>query len=407
MSLKKDYLIKIVTDFIKQLFNSEDESIYFMTIIGAIVNNNEDIMLDKDIIHMWYGPRLTSTLDMIQQLIYNVMRSYSSFWNRVKKRMYKYPLQQIWYLHFPKRNCERVTKVLKSSPEMFLCVCSYYFRTNTLSRWEKNPMICRTQSMTCNEDIFTKYLSTNLISYTRGYLQLSEIEVDFKEYLDDNKLPPNMLTVRELREYIEKHFKKVANKKSWLYCGSLHVDSDYDIFERFATEILIPVKPNENNDENNDETSETSDISEIMDNCNVTLSKKTQLLTTQQLYMNYKMWHRNTIKTLNQQHTACSINLFDSFLKLSYTSYENKWSIQLKSIQNYLRYYLSYFESCYTGKNRTGNTFKEWCTDTYGIIFDTPLFSTSVLSILEKNDIKIIQDKIVKYFSHNSNTFVV
>ena len=71
-------------------------------------------------------------------------------------------------------------------------------------------------------------------------------------------------------------------------------------------------------------------------------------------------------KTKDKLSLIGEINLFDSFLKLSYTSYENKWSIQLKSIQNYLRYYLSYFESCYTGKNRTGNTFKEWCTDTSG-----------------------------------------
>ena len=402
-----------ITNFIKQLFNSEDETIYFMTIIGGIVNNREDIIIDKDIIHMWYGPRLTSTLDMIQQLIYNSMCSYSSFWNRVKKRMHKYPLQQIWYLHFPKRNTERVTKVLKSSPELFICVCSYYFRTNTLSRWEKNPTICRTLSMLCNEDIFTKYLSTNLISKTRGYLQLSEIEEDFKEYLNDNKLPPNMLTVRELREYIEKQFKKVQNKKGWLYCGSLHVDSDYDIFERFTIEMLESVKLDEEiinkieyEDDEEDDDLNNSDITENDEHYENEFIKKSHLITTQQLYMNYKMWHRNTIKLLNPNNEMCSINLFDTFLKLTYQSHENKWSIHLKSIQNYLKHYLSYYISGDKNNSTSGEEFKKWGEETYGIIFDKRFFNNNILNILKKNDIKVIYDNIIKYTSQNK-TFIV
>ena len=382
--------INRITNFIKQLFNSEDETIFFMTIIGAIVNNREDIIIDKDIIHMWYGPRLTSTLDLIQQLIYNSMCSYSSFWNRVKKRMHKYPLQQIWYLHFPKRNTERLTKVLKSSPELFICVCSYYFRNNSLSKWEKNPLICRTLTMMSNEDIFTKYLSSNLISNTRGYLQLSEIEEDFKEYLNDNKLPPNMLTVRELREYIEKKFKKVQNKKGWLYCGSLHVDSDYDIFERFTIEMLEPVKLEEDEviqDDFEDEDDElnNSDITENDDVSDNESLKKKSFINTQQIFMNYKMWHRNTIKTLHPNNETCSLNLFDAFLKLTYQSYENKWRVQLKSIQKYLKHYLSYYKLCTNDNNNsTGKDFKKWSEETYGVIFDNRFFSTHILNVLQK-----------------------
>ena len=267
--------------------------------------------------------------------------------------------------------------------------------------------------MLCNEDIFTKYLSTNLISKTRGYLQLSEIEEDFKEYLNDNKLPPNMLTVRELREYIEKQFKKVQNKKGWLYCGSLHVDSDYDIFERFTIEMLESVKLDEEiinkieyEDDEEDDDLNNIDITENDEHYENEFIKKSHLITTQQLYMNYKMWHRNTIKLLNPNNEMCSINLFDTFLKLTYQSHENKWSIHLKSIQNYLKHYLSYYISGDKNNSTSGEEFKKWGEETYGIIFDKRFFKNNILNILKKNDIKVIYDNIIKYTSQNK-TFIV
>ncbi|HIB76443.1 MAG TPA: hypothetical protein EYO58_02245 [Flavobacteriales bacterium] len=279
---------------VKRNFHCEEEAIFLMQIIGAIVLRKEDTINIKEetLVHLWFGPRMEEVVFTIQQMIYNATHYFSSFWNKIKHRNhYSYQLPNICYLCFPSITHKTPFRVIKQSPVLFLTTCCHLYSTRDFLIHQSS--IRRTQNTTDTSQLFQQYVSDNLIvskqEHTlQRFLLLREIMLDFKAYIFENHLPADLLTKQQLLQHIQscipyetygtRSVKKLF-QATFTVCSGNTVQ---EIFDQFCDE-MIDTHPSQD--------------------------KKAYVLTTRQLHNNYRIWCKHYAQS--QVSTEYEINIYD------------------------------------------------------------------------------------------------
>ena len=241
-------------------FGSLHEARYFMTVVGGVVTRQEDALLADDRIHLWHGPRVQEVLECVQQQLYRVHRLYSSFWNKVKRRVHHaYALANVWSLHFPAATSTTPLRSVRQSPELFFAVAAYCFRTFPMATcWATHPTLRPPHVRGQAADVVAAYLQTNVTVYAASegatsadatppapnYLLLRELAADYREWLAAHRpvLPADLLSKQDFVSCIEAAVPQEATRGSkTLYRGSLQVGAAptvHDLFRQFCQDTL-------------------------------------------------------------------------------------------------------------------------------------------------------------------------
>lgn len=405
---------RVIAD-VQHNFTSLHEAQYFMTIVGGIVTRQEDVLLENHRIHLWHGPRVQEVIECIQQQLHRVHRIYSSFWNKVKRRMHHgYSLANVWPLHFPPTIGSNSLRSIQQTPELFFAVAAYCFRSFPMQTyWDSHPSLRPTHIRNNAHDLITAYLKSNVTIYASNdvtsasnhvpnYLLLREIAANYHEWLADHRpvLPIDILTKQDFMQQIDTHVPQESTRGSkTLYCGSLQVGAAptvHDLFRRFCQETLRVCS-------SHDVTQQTPTVSSTAANGTLTVFHENQQtiapkLSTRQLHNNYIVWCRHYAKTLVQDVDSatmsetpvltdthakpwyCSYKLFEAFVERTYMDQSpsqepNKrvpttprWSIQVVPHKDTWKYYLQQFEQCgTTGGDDAQSDLGRWVEAEYGI----------------------------------------
>lgn len=411
---------RVIAD-VQHNFTSLHEAQYFMTIVGGIVTRQEDVLLENRRIHLWHGPRVQEVIECVQQQLHRVHRIYSSFWNKVKRRMHHgYSLANVWALHFPPTIGSYSLRSIQQTPELFFAVAAYCYRSFPMNTcWETHPSLRPTYIRNNAHDLITAYLQSNVTIYTSNhvssesnsvishvpnYLLLREIASNYYEWLSDHRpvLPLDILTKQDFMQHIDTHIPQESTLGSkTLYCGSLQVGAAptvHDLFRRFCQETLRVCSAF-------DATQQPPTVSSTEKNGTLTVFHENHCdsiapkLSTRQLHNNYIVWCRHYATTLTQDDDGatiaempvltdthakpwyCSYKLFEAFVERTYTDHSpsqglNKrvpttprWNVQVVPHKDTWKYYLHQFEQCgtTTGGDDAQSDLGKWVEAEYGI----------------------------------------
>ena len=348
---------------VKRNFHCEEEAIFLMQIIGAIVLHKEDTLLtnaeDIGLVHLWFGPRMEEVVFTIQQLIYNATHYFSSFWNKIKHRNhYSYLLPNICYLCFPSITHKTPFRVIKQSPILFLTTCCHLFSTQELLIHKSS--IRRTLHTNDTSQLFQHYINDNLIvskqqNTSKRFLLLREIVLDFKTSIFENHLPEDLLTKQQLFHHIQtlipyetygtRSVKKLFHATFTICSGN----TVQEIFDQFCGEMVdIPTPPD--------------------------VKKKACALTTRQLHNNYRIWCKHYAQQQvtsdcepiiyddhHHQHWYCSYNLFVALFQRKY-NIKKKFKVHIQPPSDIWKMYLQTFASQDDILNM-----QQWAKEEFGI----------------------------------------
>lgn len=313
-----------ITRAVKSFFDSDDEARFFMSVIGAIANREEERRLatsghvaDHDKppsdafsplhVHLWHGSDVQQSINTFQTLVHNHTGYASPFWSRLRwaeegrsgqrradarksrrreltnAQLFRYDFRRMWWLHFsPRRPVDRARsqKVLANNPESFLATCSLIFRDTPPHTWETHSIVRRTRNIANSAHFFARYVAQNCVG-DDSFLLLEEIVKDVREYLLEHHFPMGVLSKSGLRRCINAQFQRVQVGSRCFFRGALNAPSHYDTFERFATRELV-------------ECSEEGGMD------------------TEELFAAYSKWC-----TLEHE-TGCTMALLETFLRIKY-----------------------------------------------------------------------------------------
>jgi hypothetical protein len=190
--------VERMTQEARKHFGSYDDTVYFMSVVGAIalrreselfcLTNNkperkasthtpvappgahgggdgssEEVVVDTNdrVIHLWHGPCVEEMVESAQRALHQTTSSFSPFWNQIKRRMHRtYRMDSLWTLHFPKSSLSTTTpKILKQSPLLWIIACCQHYRQRPLGTWDNHPRIRFTRSLPGTDALFARFVS--------------------------------------------------------------------------------------------------------------------------------------------------------------------------------------------------------------------------------------------------------
>ena len=383
-------------------FGSLNEARYFMAVVGGVVTRQEDVLLADDRIHLWHGPRVQEVIECVQQQLYRVHRLYSSFWNKVKRRVHHaYSLANIWSLHFPVATSTTPLRSVRQSPELFFAVAAYCFRTFPMATcWATHPTLRPLHIREQAANVVAAYLQTNVTVYAAdegsactdappppapNYLLLRELAANYREWLAAHHpvLPADLLSKQDFVSCIEIAVPQEATRGSkTLYRGSLQVGAAptvHDLFRQFCQDTLRSWPESGSSvretGSNNTDTSEKTDGESGMTlSTQPTIQSAHERRSTRQLHNNYIVWCRHYAATLAAEEGPpptgaplltdthakpwyCSYKLFEAFVERAYNEAvaeaaikrvptTPRWAVQVVPHKDTWKYYLHQFEQC-------------------------------------------------------------
>ena len=384
-------------------FGSLHEARYFLAVVGGVVTRQEDALLADDRIHLWHGPRVQEVIECVQQQLYRVHRLYSSFWNKVKRRVHHaYDLANVWSLHFPAATSTTPLRSVRQSPELFFAVAAYCFRMFPMATcWATHPTLRPPHVRGQAADVVAAYLQTNVTVYAASegaasadappppapnYLLLRELAADYREWLAAHRpvLPADLLSKQDFVSCIEAAVPQEATRGSkTLYRGSLQVGAAptvHDLFRQFCQDTLRSwpaggSSAGESGPTSTDTVEKTDGESDTtLSTTQPTTQPPRQRRSTRQLHNNYIVWCRHYAATLAAEEGPaptgaplltdthakpwyCSYKLFEAFVERAYTEAgaaaaikrvptTPRWAVQVVPHKDTWKYYLHQFEQC-------------------------------------------------------------
>jgi hypothetical protein len=361
-----------------------------MSVIGGIVLRKEEDLFLTNRIHLWHGPYVQEVIECIQQHLHKVHRLYTSFWNKVKRRMHHaYELEKLWPLYFPEPTTNTPLRCVKQSSALFFAVCAHCYRTFPLDTyWNEHESIRPAHMIAGPKAALDAYKASNIMTYqsetingnllpSPNYLLLREIVQDYCDWLSTHspRLPLDLVCKQEIVQYVQTFIPSEATRGSkTIYRGSLHLggaSTVHDLFQQFCQETLRPV-----------ESTTSVDVQSFK--------------STRQLHNNYIVWCRHYAATLisdaltspdhsdpvyNDTHAKpwyCSYKLFEAFMERSsfvissvphkkHVPTTPRWPIQVVPSTDMWNYYLAQFEQCEHADSEEINL-SAWISSEYGIV---------------------------------------
>ena len=381
---------KVITDT-QHSFGSRNEACYFMSVIGGIVLRKEDDLFLTNRIHLWHGPYVQEVIECIQQNLHKVHRLYTSFWNKVKRRMHHaYELEKLWPLYFPEPTTSTPLRCVKQSSALFFAVCAHCYRNFPLDTyWKEHEAIRPAHMIAGPKATLDAYKASNIMTYQSetingnflpapNYLLLREIVHDYCDWLSTHspRLPLDLVCKQDIVQYVQASIPSEATRGSkTIYRGSLHLggaSTVHDLFQQFCQETLRPLQSTSN-----------VDIKSFK--------------STRQLHNNYIVWCRHYASSLvsnvltshdtvdhvyNDTHAKpwyCSYKLFEAFMERShfqsssiphkkkYVPTTPRWPIEVIPHKDTWSYYLAQFEQC-EQVDTEGIDLSDWIGTEYGIV---------------------------------------
>ena len=314
-------VVQRMTKEVNRNFNTNEETSFFMKLIGAMVHHREDALYADDnknsMVHLWFGERVEDVIECVQRLLYNATKSLSPFWNKVKRRMHRsYPYSNICFVHFPPITHKCPFRIIKHSPILFLATCSYLFMKDQ-HFLTTTPNIRRTQHISTSQQLFSHYLHENMVltneehtTNKQQYVLLHEILNDFADYTAQQSLPQDVMTksdiIQSVQMLIQNETYGTRGTKR-LYYATFRISTGetlHELFHRFCHAMLGTTQ------QPNSHTTQQP-------------SSHTHRVTAMQLHNNYRMWCKHYVATndtidsdicpqadTQSRHWYCSYKLF-------------------------------------------------------------------------------------------------
>lgn len=310
-----------------QLFNDLETTRYFMFVIGTIIAGNEKTLFNTDKIHLWYGYGSQQLIKFVEELLYQKSFSYNircnhNVVNNIKTSFNgKYPLEKVWYMYIPEINKKKILKMIHMEQELFFVSCCKIAMEYDITYWEKSVFIEKLQNYKELFNLFYSYFVLNVSTEdTKSLLLFDEIKDDFKEYLKELKYPDNMLKVDDIKNCVCKLFEHETFGIYTMYKGKLNVNTSYCIFLKFCEETI------------QEKDMFSTPPSSFPETTTFMMDASLEMLTTMELYENYKRWHLK----YNKDDQLITHRLFDFYVKYYYPDSKTKdgWTLQMKIIEH-------------------------------------------------------------------------
>lgn len=384
-------------------FSTKENALYFMHIVGTIVNHKEDALLvdsnnKKPIVHLWYGQCMENVVECMQRILFNTIKSFSPFWNKIKRRMHhSYPFSQIRYLHFPPTTHNTPFRIIKHSPLMFLACCSYVYKQNPLFM-QNTASVHKTAHIASAQELFSHYIHENVIltnksnhnPHKQQFLLLREIVDDFNEFLIQQDLPPDVVTKQDVLQSIQmmiQHESYGTRGIKRLYYSTFKISTGetlHELFLRFCGDVLHQVS---------DDDAETTSHE---------ISSTNTRVSSLQLHNNYRMWCKYYVSTQEgidmdmhgdsnhqNRHWYCSYKLFQKLLEKRFPLMNNKHTLRVIPHAQLWKVYLEKYVN-----DNISDPMEVWALRDFGVHFEHVFTISDGLQTLVSEDVASMQQHI-------------
>lgn len=386
-------VIQRMTKEVRRNFQSAEETLFFMRVIGAMVHHKEDVLYvdshKTNLVHLWFGERVEDVVECVQRLLYNATKTLSPFWNKIKRRMHRsYPYSSICFIHFPSITHKNPFRILKHAPILFLATCSHLycqdtdFMTNAVN-------IRRTQHISTAQQLFSHYLHENVVltndfssASKQKFVLLREIVNDFTDYLTQQSLPLDILTKHELMQSLKAlvHHEAYGTRGTkHLYYATFRISTGETVHELFLRFCHTMLKPSN--------TSEPT----------------SSAVTVLQLHNNYRMWCKHYVAANEipdadlcpqggntNRHWYCSYKLFAVLVNKRFGTPEKGCQVTVCPVADIWKLYLEKHAN-----DQVKDNLECWVAQEFGITAST-LYQTTQCS-LNSDDLTEVAQQLDAY----------
>lgn len=208
-----DNMISCIGDVFKEVFINKDVFYFFLFFIGSCLNGMDYELFKGNII--FYGDFSIDLIELLKFSIYEITKLYIRSLTDIKFRYNNYDFRTSKLFHVSIQDFSKFKKKFKNSKELFLVTCNHYYQCYQekflnsniepvffLNRFEKK------------EELFKYYQQECILVDNEQQFRLGDIIIDFNYFLENKKLPNNVISKKELHYLIQKNLDFCSSNKN-------------------------------------------------------------------------------------------------------------------------------------------------------------------------------------------------
>lgn len=234
--------IKIIDGIFKDIFINNDILKYFLYFIGSCLNNQEYNLFNGNII--FFGNYAAELIEILKYYIYDITKLYIRSLSDIKFRYNNYILKTSILFNISINDFQQLKNDLKKNKELFMIVCNYYFKNNSFIENNCNlHHMFYLNKFNSKFDFFSFYLNKNTELNENEELKIVDVYTDLNNFLISEKLPSNLITNKDINQFMHDHFDNCFKKKN-VYKLKLLNHNKQDIFDLFYKNHIIQEENN-------------------------------------------------------------------------------------------------------------------------------------------------------------------
>lgn len=237
-----DKMITNVSDIFKDIFISKDVLYFFLFFIGSCLNGMDYELFKGNII--FYGDFSIDLIELLKYNIYEITKLYIRSLTDIKFRYNNYDLRTAKLFHVSINDFGKFKRAFKNYKELFIVVCNHYYQNYQEKFLNTNiePVFFLNKFET-KEDLFKYYKQECILVDKEQQFRAGDIITDFNYFLDDKKLPVNIISKKELNFLIQNNLESCSSNKN-VYSVSLKNFSKKQVCLKFFESEVVLEDPN-------------------------------------------------------------------------------------------------------------------------------------------------------------------
>lgn len=232
-----DKMINNVSDIFKDIFINKDVLYFFLFFIGSCLNGMDYELFKGNII--FYGDFSIDLIELLKYNIYEITKLYIRSLTDIKFRYNNYDLKTSKLFHVSIKDFGKFKRIFKSYKELFIVICNHYYQKYQEKFLNSNiEPVFFLNKFEKKEDLFKYYQQECIIVNGEQQFRVGDIIIDFNQFLDNKKLPVNIISKKELHHLIQKNLESCPSNKN-LYNVSLINFNKHQVCSRFFDSEVV------------------------------------------------------------------------------------------------------------------------------------------------------------------------
>lgn len=233
-----DNMISIISNIFKDVFINEDVFYFFLFFIGSCLNGMDYELFKGNII--FYGDFSIDLIELLKYNIYEITKLYIRSLTDIKFRYNNYDLKTSKLFYVSIKDFGKFKRAFKNYKELFVVVCNHYYQKFQEKFLNSNiEPVFFLNKFDKKEDLFKYYQRECIVVNKEQQFRIGDIIVDFNQFLENKKLPVNIISKKDLHHLIQNNLQSCPSNKNLFNVSLTNFNKQQVCSNFFDSEIVF------------------------------------------------------------------------------------------------------------------------------------------------------------------------